>query len=141
MEAVVLEGVAFDDEPEFAEWALDGDEAIDPAERQPLDLHLPAIPTDAGFVLEGQRSTAEIKEDLRARNAFVAQRLVDLTGLSHGKVNAEMKRVFALPDVLDKLKTLGLDAWISTPEELGKLQATEITKWAKVVKESGAKVE
>jgi tripartite-type tricarboxylate transporter receptor subunit TctC len=57
------------------------------------------------------------------------------------KVNAEMKRVFALPDVLDKLKTLGLDAWISTPDELGRLQATEITKWAKVVKDSGAKAD
>ena len=96
---VTAEGVAFDDEPEFAEWALDGDEAIDPAERQPLDLHLPAIPTDAGFVLEGQRSTAEIKEDLRARNAFVAQRLVDLTGLSHGKVNAEMNRLAGVAKV------------------------------------------
>ena len=57
------------------------------------------------------------------------------------KVNAEMKRVFALPDVQDKLKTLGLDAWISTPEELARLQASEIVKWAKVVKESGAKAD
>lgn len=57
------------------------------------------------------------------------------------RINAEMKRVFALPDVLDKLKTLGLDPWLSTPEELGKLQATEIVKWAKVVKDSGAKAD
>ena len=57
------------------------------------------------------------------------------------KVNAEMKRVFALPDVQDKLKALGLDAWISTPDELARLQATEITKWAKVVKDSGAKAD
>ena len=57
------------------------------------------------------------------------------------KVNAEMKRVFALSDVQDKLKTLGLDAWISTPEELARLQASEIVKWAKVVKESGAKAD
>ena len=57
------------------------------------------------------------------------------------RINAEMKRVFALPDVLDKLKTLGLDPWLSTPEELGKLQAAEIVKWAKVVKDSGAKAD
>lgn len=57
------------------------------------------------------------------------------------KINAEMKRVFALPDVLEKMKTLGLDPWISTPEELAKYQATEITKWAKVVKDSGAKAD
>ena len=57
------------------------------------------------------------------------------------RINAEMKRVYALPDVQDKLKNLGLDAWISTPDELAKLQAREIVKWAKVVKESGAKAE
>jgi tripartite-type tricarboxylate transporter receptor subunit TctC len=58
-----------------------------------------------------------------------------------GRLNAELKRVFALPDVLDKLKMLGLEPWISTPEELGRYQATEITKWAKVVKESGARAD
>ena len=57
------------------------------------------------------------------------------------KINAEMQRVFKLPDVVDKMKALGLEAWISTPEELTKFQATEIVKWAKVVKDSGAKAE
>ena len=57
------------------------------------------------------------------------------------RVNAEVKRIFALPDVLDKLKTLGLEPWISTPEELARFQAGEITKWAKVVKESGARAD
>jgi len=57
------------------------------------------------------------------------------------KVNAELQRVFKLPDVVDKLKTLGLDPWISSPEDLAKFQAGEITKWSKVVKDSGAKAE
>jgi len=57
------------------------------------------------------------------------------------KLNAEMQRVYKLPDVAEKMKTLGLEPWISTPEELAKYQATEITKWAKVVKDSGAKAD
>jgi tripartite-type tricarboxylate transporter receptor subunit TctC len=57
------------------------------------------------------------------------------------KVNAEMQRVFNLPDVQEKLKNLGLETWISSPEDLAKYQASEITKWAKVVKESGAKAD
>ena len=57
------------------------------------------------------------------------------------RINAEMVRVFKLPEVVDKLKALGLEPWISTPEELAKYQASEIVKWAKVVKDSGARAE
>jgi hypothetical protein len=57
------------------------------------------------------------------------------------RINAEMVRVFKLPEVVDKMKTLGLEPWISTPEELAKYQASEIVKWAKVVRESGARAE
>jgi superfamily II DNA or RNA helicase len=94
---VTAEGVAYDDEPDFVDWMNDdGLDTIDPAA---LDLELPEIPTDAGFVRDDARSVAEVKEDLRARNAFVAQRLVDITGMPHGKVNAEMNRLAGVTKV------------------------------------------
>ena len=92
---VTAEGLAFDDEPE-----VDVSDRADDAEfMAALDLHLPEIPTDAGFARESGKSVAEIKDDLRARNAFVAQRLVDITGLGHGKVNAEMNRLAGVAKV------------------------------------------
>ena len=57
------------------------------------------------------------------------------------RLNAEVQRVFKLPDVADRLKALGLEPWLSTPEELARYQASEIIKWAKVVKDSGAKAD
>jgi tripartite-type tricarboxylate transporter receptor subunit TctC len=57
------------------------------------------------------------------------------------KLNAEIQRVFKLPDVVDRLKSLGLELWLSSPEELAAFQQKEIAKWAKVVKDSGAKAD
>ncbi len=57
------------------------------------------------------------------------------------KLNEEVLRVFKLPDVVDKLKALGLQPWLTTPEELAAYQQKEIAKWAKVVKDSGAKAD
>jgi tripartite-type tricarboxylate transporter receptor subunit TctC len=55
------------------------------------------------------------------------------------KINAETTRVLAMPDVKERLATLGLDPAPGTPEQLASLVQSEMTKWAKVVKESGAK--
>ena len=53
----------------------------------------------------------------------------------------EVKRVIALPDVAEKLTSLGSRPQAKTPREMGTWLATEKDKWAKVVKESGYKIE
>jgi len=53
----------------------------------------------------------------------------------------EVKRILALPDVADKLTSLGSRPQAKTPQEMGQWLASEKEKWAKVVKESGYKVE
>jgi tripartite-type tricarboxylate transporter receptor subunit TctC len=57
------------------------------------------------------------------------------------KLDAEIKRIFALPESREKLKTLGLDPILGGPAELATFQKAEIAKWADVVKASGAKAD
>jgi len=57
------------------------------------------------------------------------------------RLHQEVLRVYRLPDVQERMQKLGLDAVLSTPEELTTYQAAEITKWGDVVKKSGARAE
>jgi len=55
------------------------------------------------------------------------------------RINQETAKVLALPEVKEKLAALGLEVVPGTPEALAGLIQAETVKWAKVVKESGAK--
>lgn len=55
------------------------------------------------------------------------------------RINQEVARVLALPDVKDKLAMLGMDPSPGTPEALMVLMQNETARWSKVVKASGAK--
>jgi tripartite-type tricarboxylate transporter receptor subunit TctC len=57
------------------------------------------------------------------------------------KLYNEVKRIVALPDFSEKLTSLGSRPQAKTPQEMGSWLATEKARWAKVVKESGYKVE
>jgi tripartite-type tricarboxylate transporter receptor subunit TctC len=57
------------------------------------------------------------------------------------KLQVEITRILKTPEVNKKLADIGLETVGSTSDELLAYQRTEIAKWAKVVKESGAKAD
>jgi len=57
------------------------------------------------------------------------------------RLNKEVAQVLVMPDVRSRLKSLGADPLTSTPSEFSAYIVSEIGKWAKVVKQSGAIVE
>lgn len=57
------------------------------------------------------------------------------------KLQAEVSKILKSPEASKRLSDIGLEPIGSTPEELAAYQKTEITKWAKVVKDSGAKAD
>jgi tripartite-type tricarboxylate transporter receptor subunit TctC len=55
------------------------------------------------------------------------------------RLNAEAKRALAVPEINERLIAQGVDPVGNSPEEFAAYVRTEITKWAKVIKASGAK--
>ena len=96
--------------------------------RTPL---LPEVPT----VAEAGMANAEAK-------AFFA--LVAPTGTPKhviARLNAETVRVLKMPEITGRLVEVGLDPIGSTSEQAQAFMRSEEVKWAKVIKESGAKVD
>jgi tripartite-type tricarboxylate transporter receptor subunit TctC len=57
------------------------------------------------------------------------------------RLNAAIVAVLRETEIRDNLASQGIDPLSSTPEEFAKLIATDLEKWARVVKESGARVD
>jgi tripartite-type tricarboxylate transporter receptor subunit TctC len=57
------------------------------------------------------------------------------------RLNAEILKAMALPDIRDKFLSFGTDVATSTPEELGRFLAGEVAKIGKIAKEVGAKID
>ena len=58
-----------------------------------------------------------------------------------GKLNAELLKVIAAPDVKERMSGLGMEVAGGTPEEFGALVKSDIAKWAKVIREAGIKMQ
>jgi tripartite-type tricarboxylate transporter receptor subunit TctC len=57
------------------------------------------------------------------------------------KIHATVAKIYGQPDMRDKLIGLAAEPAISTPEEFTALVKSEIVKWSKAVKDSGAKLD
>jgi tripartite-type tricarboxylate transporter receptor subunit TctC len=57
------------------------------------------------------------------------------------KLNAELNRILATADMKERFAKQGTEIRTGTPESLGTWLRDEQARWAKVVKESGAKFE
>ncbi|HTD89096.1 MAG TPA: tripartite tricarboxylate transporter substrate binding protein [Burkholderiales bacterium] len=57
------------------------------------------------------------------------------------KLNSEMMRMLATPDVKERISNLGAEVVPTTPEGMDKFNRAQISLWAKVVKASGARAE
>lgn len=56
-------------------------------------------------------------------------------------VNAGTLKVLQMPDVRENFRKQGLEVLGGTPDEFGRFIKSEIAKWTKVVRESGAKID
>ena len=57
------------------------------------------------------------------------------------KLNSELVRVLATPEVKERISTLGAEVASTSPDGLDQFNRAQITLWAKVVKASGARIE
>jgi tripartite-type tricarboxylate transporter receptor subunit TctC len=57
------------------------------------------------------------------------------------RLNAEVNKALQMPEVLERLKGLGMQIAGGGPKPFGSFLQAESTKWGKIIKESGAKVD
>jgi tripartite-type tricarboxylate transporter receptor subunit TctC len=57
------------------------------------------------------------------------------------KLNSSIAATLQLPETKERLSALGFDAVNNTPQQFTAYVREEVTKWAKVIKESGARVD
>jgi tripartite-type tricarboxylate transporter receptor subunit TctC len=56
------------------------------------------------------------------------------------RINGEINRMLQQADVRERMLALGVAPLGGTPEELGKYLKFEVTRWAKLIKDTGVKL-
>lgn len=102
--------------------------AVTSTTRSPL---LPAVPTVSESGLPGY--------DVNSWYGMYSA--AGTPGIIVAKLNAEIAAVLKAPDVLERLSSLGAQPAPTSPEEFGRITRDEIKRWAKVVQESGARID
>jgi tripartite-type tricarboxylate transporter receptor subunit TctC len=57
------------------------------------------------------------------------------------KLEAELMRIAKLPDVIEKLKPLGIDPVGNSSQEFAAVMASDIARWTAVAKAANIKIE
>jgi tripartite-type tricarboxylate transporter receptor subunit TctC len=98
--------------------------AVTRLQRSPL---LPDLPTmdEAGVTGFDLDAWAGIVAPARTPPAIVTQ------------LNGELRKIIDNPDIKTKLRTVGFDAFSSSPEELGSFIKVQLDKWGKMISDAG----
>jgi tripartite-type tricarboxylate transporter receptor subunit TctC len=92
---------------------------------------LPAVPSLDEAGLRGFDATAWV--------GLLAPRKVERSLI--GKLNADVRKALADPELRTQLGQRGLEAFPSTPEALARHMRAEIERWGKVIRDAGVKLE
>jgi tripartite-type tricarboxylate transporter receptor subunit TctC len=116
----------------------------------PTQPHIQSGRLRAIAVTSAKRSSALPDVPTMAESGFKGQEADTLQGvlLPAGtskaivsKVHGDIVKVLAMPDVKERVATLGFDVVASTPEQFAAQIKAEIEKWGKVIKAAGLKAD
>ncbi len=57
------------------------------------------------------------------------------------RINGDLAKALAIPDLRERLVSQGLDPWPSSPAQMRAFVASEIIKWTRVIRQAGARVD